>query len=69
VSDDQTVFVVAVPQLYVLSLGLLKSKFSQPVSFSKNRRKDNVFDTHTNCIVYLTVIIISLYLMGVRSLL
>lgn len=68
-SGDQTAFVVPVPQIYELSLGLLKSEFSQPVFFSKNRRKGNAFDTHTNCIVYLTVSIISLYSRGVRSLL
>ena len=69
VSGDQAAFMVPVPQIYELTLGLLKAEFSQPAFFSKNRRKDNAFDTNTNFIVYLTVNIISLYSMGVRSLL
>lgn len=69
VSGDQAAFVVPVPQTYELSLGFLKSEFSQPVCFSKNRRKDDAFDTHTNSIVYLTVSITSLCSVGVRSLL
>lgn len=68
-SADQTAFVVPVSQTYDPSLGLLKSEFSHPVLFSKNRRKDNAFNPHTNCVVYLTVSVISQYSMGVRSLL
>lgn len=66
---DQTAFLVPIPQTYELSLGFLQPGFSQLVHFSKNRRKDNAFDTPTNSIVYLAVSITSLYSMGVRSLL
>lgn len=69
VSEDQTAFMVPVRRIYELSLGLLKPEFSQPIFFSKSRRKDNAFDTRTNCVGCLTVSIISLYSMDVRNLL
>lgn len=69
VLGDQSAFVVPIPQTFEHSLGVLKPGFSQLVRFSKNRRKDNAFDTHTNPIICLTVSITSLYSTGVRSLL